>query len=187
MSETNPSQNPHEPVPKFRLNTQVFQILGLLAVALALPITILILGLSGMRKDRQAAPRDTGIADSTAEVPGLRQSLESIAAANLPVGSLESSMRIFTLRVNDAENLKTKRIEVLDFLKRSGIGFVEISDSTQESWIVTVESSQNLGFEKNLASIGFKNEEAGEGAPATISGADSNQSALYKIQLEVAP
>jgi hypothetical protein len=96
-------------------------------------------------------------------------------------------MRIFTFRVNGAENLKTKRLEVLDFLKRSGIGFVELSDSTQESWIVTVESSQAIGFEKKLTSIGFKNEEAGEGAHATISDADSNQSALYKIQLEVAP
>jgi hypothetical protein len=187
MSETNPSQNPHEPVPKFRLNTQVFQILGLLAVALALPITILILGLSGMRKDRQAAPRDTGIADSTAEVPGLRQSLESIAAANLPVGSVESSMRIFRLYVNGAENRNPKRLEVLDVLKQSGIGFVELRDSTQESWIVTVESSQAVGFEKNLTSIGFKDEKAGEGAHATISDAASNQSALYKIQLEVTP
>jgi hypothetical protein len=187
MLETDPAQNPDEPVPKFRLNAKVFQILGVLAVALALPVTILILGLSGMRKDRQSVPMETGIEDSTAEVPGLRQSLESIATANLPVGSIESSMRIFTLRMNGAENLRTKRLEVLDFLNRSGIGFVELSGSTQESWIVTVESSQNLGFEKNLTSIGFKNEEAGEGAHATISGADSNPSALYKIQLEVAP
>lgn len=187
MLETNPSQNPNEPVPKFRLNTQVFQILGLLAVALALPITILILGLSGMRKDRQAVPVETVIADSMAEVPGLRQSLESIAAANLPIGSVESSMRIFRLCVNGAENRNTKRLEVLDVLKRSEIGFVELEDSARESWIVTVESSRAVEFEKNLTSIGFKDEEAGEGAHATISDAASNQSALYKIQLEEAP
>ena len=187
MLETNPPQNPNEPVPKFRLNAQVFQILGLLAVALALPITILILGLSGMRKDREAAPRDNGIADSTAEVPGLRQSLESIAAANLPVGSVESSMRIFRLCVNGAENRNIKRRELLDFLKRSGSGFVEFRDSTQESWIVTVESSRAVGFEKNLTSIGFKDEKAGEGTHATNSDAAFNPSALYKIQLEEAP
>jgi hypothetical protein len=187
MLETDPAQNPDEPVPKFRLNAKVFQILGVLAVALALPVTILILGLSGMRKDRQAVPTEPEIADSTAEVPGLRQSLESIAAANLPVGSVESSMRIFSLCVNGAENRNAKRIEVLDFLKRSGIGFVELSDSTQDSWIVTVESSQGVGFEKNLTSIGFTDEKAGEGAHATISDAAFKQSVLYKIQLEVAP
>jgi hypothetical protein len=187
MLETDPAQNPDEPVPKFRLNAKVFQILGVLAVALALPVTILILGLSGMRKDRQAVPTEPEIADFTAEVPGLRQSLESIAAANLPVGSVESSMRIFSLGVNGAENRNAKRLAVLDFLKRSGIGFVELSDSTQESWIVTVESSQAVGFEKNLTSIGFKDEKAGEGAHTTISDAASDQSVLYKIQLEVAP
>jgi hypothetical protein len=187
MLENDPAQNPDEPVPKFQLNAKVFQILGVLALALALPVTILILGLSGMRKDRQAVPMETGIEDSTAEVPGLRQSLESIAAANLPVGSVESSMRIFRLCMNGAESLKTKRLEVLDFLKRSGIGFVEISDSAQESWIVTIESSQAIGFEKNLTSIGFKNEKAGEGAHATISDAASSQSVLYRMQLEVAP
>ena len=187
MLETDPPQNPDESVPKFQLNAKVFQILGVLAVALALPVTILILGLSGMRKDRQAVPMETGIADSTAEVPGLRQSLESIAAANLPVGSVESSMRIFSLRVNGAETRNAKRLEVLDFLKRSGISFVELSDSALESWIVTVESSQALAFEKNVTSIGFKDEKAGEGPHARISDAASNQSALYKIQLEVAP
>jgi hypothetical protein len=68
------------------MNAQVFQILGLLAVALALPITILVLGLIGMRKDRLNVPVETRISDPTAEVPGLRQSLESIAEANLPIG-----------------------------------------------------------------------------------------------------
>jgi hypothetical protein len=96
-------------------------------------------------------------------------------------------MRIFSLGVNGVENRNAKRLEVLDFLKRSGIGFVELSDSTQESWIVTVDSSQVVGFEKNLTSIGFKDEKAGEGAHATISDAAFNQSVLYKIQLEVAP
>ena len=187
MLETDPAKNPNEPVAKFQLNAKVFQILGLLAVALALPVTILILGLSGMRKDRQPAPVETGIADSTAEVPGLRQSLESIAAANLPLGSVESSMRIFRLCVNGAENRNKKRLEVLDFLKRSDIKFVELGDSAQESWIVTVESSRAVVFEKNLMSIGFRDEKAGEGGNATISDATFKQSALYKIQLEGAP
>ena len=35
MSEIDPAQKPEEPAPKFRINAQVFQILGLLGVALA--------------------------------------------------------------------------------------------------------------------------------------------------------
>ena len=35
MLENEPTKNPDEPLPKFRLNAKVFQILGVLAVALA--------------------------------------------------------------------------------------------------------------------------------------------------------
>jgi hypothetical protein len=187
MLENDPTKNPDEPLPKFHLNAKVFQILGVLAVALALPITILILGLSGLRKEQMAVSRETEISSSAPEVPGLRQSLESIAAENLPAGSIESSIRIFSLCVDGAENAGTKRLETLDFLERSGSGFVELDDSTQQAWIVTVDSNRVVEFEKNLTSIGFKNEKAGEGPHATISDAPSSQSVLYRVQLEVAP
>ncbi len=187
MLENEPTKNPDEPLPKFRLNAKVFQILGVLAVALALPITILILGLSGLREEQRPVSRETEISSSAPEVPGLRQSLESIAAANLPVGSIESSIRIFRLCVDGAENSGTKRLETLDFLTRSASGFVELDDSTQQTWIVTVDSSRVAEFEKNLTSIGFKDEKAGGGAHATISDAGSSQSVLFRVLLEVAP
>ena len=187
MLENDPAKNPDEPVPKFRLNTKVFQILGVLAVALALPITILILGLSGLREQQVTVPRDAEISSPAPEVPGLRQSLESIAAANLPVGAIESPIRIFRLCVDGAENSGTKRLETLDFLERSGSGFVELDNSAQQTWIVTVHSGRVVEFENNLTSIGFKAEKAGEGAGATISDAASSQSVLYRMHLEVAP
>ena len=89
--------------------------------------------------------------------------------------------------MDGAENAGTKRLETLDFLERSGSGFVELDDSTQQAWIVTVDSNRVVEFEKNLTSIGFKNEKAGEGPHATISDAPSSQSVLYRVQLEVAP
>jgi len=187
MSETDPAQRPEEPLPKFRVNAQVFQILGLLGVALALPITILVLGLSGMRKDRLNAPVETQISDSIAEVPGLRQSLESIAEANLPIGPVESPMRIFRLRLDATEKSEKKRLELLDLFKRSNAGFAETGDSAQQSWIVTVESSQVDFFENDLIRMGFLADRTGEGSKTSFSDADSQKSVLYKVNLESAP
>ena len=187
MSETDPAQRPDEPVPKFRANAQVFQILGLLAIALALPITILVLGLIGMRKDRLNAPVETRISDSTAEVPGLRQSLESIAEANLPIGPVESPVRIFKLRLDAAQKSEKKRLELLDVFKRSEAGFAETGDSTQQSWIVTVESSRVALFENDLIRMGFLGERSGEGSETRVSDTDVNRSVLYKVYLEGAP
>ncbi|NDG73081.1 MAG: hypothetical protein EBY32_17635 [Proteobacteria bacterium] len=187
MSETDPAQRPEEPLPKFRVNAQVFQILGLLAIALALPITILVLGLSGMRKDRLNAPVETQITDSTAEVPGLRQSLESIAEANLPIGPVESPVRIFRLRLDEAENREKKGLELLNLFKRSDAGFAETGDSAQQSWIVTVEPSRVALFENDLIRMGFLGERTGEGNKMSFSDADSQKSVLYKVNLETAP
>jgi hypothetical protein len=187
MSATDPAQRPDEPVPKFRVNAQVFQILGLLAVALALPITILILGLIGMRKDQLHSPVETQTSDATAEVPGLRQSLESIAEANLPIGPVESPMRIFRLRLDVTEKSEKKRLEILDLFKRCDAGFAETGDSAQQIWIVTVEPSRVALFENDLIRIGFLGQKTGEGSETRVSDADTNQSVLYKVNLDCTP
>jgi hypothetical protein len=187
MSETDPAQRPDEPVPKFRVNAQVFQILGLLAVALALPITILVLGLIGMRKDQWNAPVEPRVSDSPAEVPGLRQSLESIAEANLPIGPVESPMCIFRLRLDGVENRDKKRLELLDVFKRSDAGFAETGDSAQQSWIVTVEPSRVALFENDLIRMGFLGQKTGEESETKVSDTGTNQSVLYKVELEASP
>jgi len=187
MSETDPDQRPEEPLPKFRVNAQVFQILGLLAVALALPITILVLGLSGMRKDRLNAPVETQITDSTSEVPGLRQSLESIAEANLPIGPVESPMRILRLRLDEAGKHEKKRLEILDVFKRSNAGFAETGDFAMQSWLVAIGPNQERSFEEELLRMGFLGEKTGEGSETRVSDTDANQSVLYKVHLDRAP
>jgi hypothetical protein len=187
MSEPHPAQRPEEPLPKFRVNAQVFQILGLLAVALALPITILVLGLSGMRKDRLKASEEPRISNDAAEVPGLRQSLESIAEANMPIGPVESSMRIFRLRADGAENQEKKRLEVVDFLKRSDAGFAETGDSAMQSWLVAIGANQERSFEEELLRMGFLGEKTGEGSKTIDFDSNSNKKLIYKICLEVSP
>jgi hypothetical protein len=186
MSETDPAQRPEEPLPKFRVNAQVLQILGLLGVALALPITVLILGLNGIRKERQSTVvAEVQVSEAAAEVPGLRQSLESIADANLPVGLVESPMRIFRLRYEDAAQREQKRNEVLELFKRSGIPFVETGEDVADSWIVKVEPNNGAeSFENGLISLGFTNDKTGEGNMTNESGAIDIKTTVYKIQIE---
>jgi len=156
MSEMNSTPPPNQPEPKFRINPQVFQILGLLGVALALPITILILGINGIRKERlPTAAAQPQTAESVAEVPGLRQSLESIANASLPVGAVDSPMRLFRLRPESPGQQTQKRAELLDFFKKSGVPFVETGIPPADSWVVQVEATNAESFEKGLISIGW--------------------------------
>jgi hypothetical protein len=185
MSEIDPAQKPEEPPPKFRVNAQVFQILGLLGVALALPITVLILGLNGIRKERQSTVvAEVQVSEAAAEVPGLRQSLESIADANLPVGLVESPMRIFSLRYEDAAQRVQKRNEVLELFKRSGIPFVETGETAADTWIVKVEPNSAESFENGLISLGFTKDKTGEGNMTNESGAIDIKTTIYKIQIE---
>lgn len=185
MSENDPTPNLEQPIPKFRLNAHVFQILGLLAVALALPITMLVLALSDMRgKGQKPTPAESPSEGSAPEVSGLRQSLESIAETNLPTGSLETSMRIFRVRLANGTQRTEKAKEVLDFLKESELGFVDGEDSTRPVWVVTVPSNQVLEFEKKIREIGFSDEKNGEGINFENSDAESSQSVVYRICLE---
>ena len=185
MSEIDPAQKPEEPPPKFRVNAHVFQILGLLGVALALPITVLILGLNGIRKERQSTVvAESQVSEAAAEVPGLRQSLESIANANLPVGPVESPMRIFRLRYEDAAQREQRRSEVLELFKRMGIPFVETGETAADSWIVKVEPNGAESFENGLISFGFTKETTGEGNMTNESGAIYIKTTVYKIQIE---
>jgi hypothetical protein len=186
MSEIDPAQKPEEPPPKFRVNAQVFQILGLLGVALALPITVLILGLNGIRKERQSTVvAEVQVSEAAAEVPGLRQSLESIADANLPVAPVESPIRIFRLRYEDAAQREQMRSEVLELFKRSGIPFVETGEDAADSWIVKVEPNNGAeSFENGLISLGFTNDKTGEGNMTNESGAIDIKTTVYKIQIE---
>jgi hypothetical protein len=96
-------------------------------------------------------------------------------------------MRIFRLRLSDSEKIEKKRLELLDVFKRSNAGFAETGDSTQQSWIVTVEPSRVALFENDLIQIGFLGQKTGEGSKTRVSDTDANQSVLYKVHLDGNP
>jgi hypothetical protein len=88
---------PQEPKPQFQLNVQVFQIFGLVIIALALPFTILILGLLDIRKNTKpdAPAKATETIQTAAESPELRSSLNSIAESRMPAPVLDDGIRRF--------------------------------------------------------------------------------------------
>jgi len=171
--------------PKFRLNAQVFQILGLLAIALALPITILVLGLNGIwKRQKVEAPMNSQIWNDTTEVPGLRQSLESIAQDTLPVVPLESSMRIFRLQLAEPERNKLNPDAFLNLFRRSQASFAETGNAADASWIVTVKANQSFAFEEELVKMGFFADQNSDPSKAPNSDLDENKNHLYKILIE---
>jgi hypothetical protein len=182
MKAVDPEPNPEEPLPKFRLNSQVFQIVGLLAVALALPITILILGVLGIQKERRDA-RQTLEPTPVAELPGLRQSLEAIADATLSVAPVDSPVRTFWLQAQSNEIVQKKRAELLDCFTRTPAGVVETGEMTNPHWIVSLPTGEVRAFESELQKLGFVSNE-GLGISGTSSAGES-ETVLYNIRMEL--
>jgi hypothetical protein len=96
-------------------------------------------------------------------------------------------MRIFRLRLDVTEKSEKKRLEILDLFKRCDAGFAETGDSAQQIWIVTVEPSRVALFENDLIRMGFLGQETGEGSETRVSDTDTNQSVLYKVNLDCTP
>jgi len=182
MKAADPEPNPEEPLPKFRLNPQVFQIVGLLAVALALPITILILGVVGIQKERRDA-QETLEQTPVAELPGLRQSLEAIADATLSVAPVGSPVRTFWLQAESEEIVQKKRAELLDCFNRTHAGVVETGETTNPHWIVSLPTDEIRAFESELEKLGFVSNEA-FGISGTSS-AGKSETVLYNIRMEL--
>lgn len=181
MIPVDPEQNPEEPLKKFRLNPHVFQIVGLLAVALALPITILVLGVVGMQKERRDA-RETLEPTPVAELPGLRQSLEAIADAKLSVAPVGSPMRTFWLQAKSEEIFQKKRAELLDCFNSARAGVVETGEATNPHWIVSLQTEEGREFESELQKLGFTSNE-GLGGNGTCVG--KTETVLYNIRMEL--
>lgn len=95
-----------EPKPRFRLNVQVFQIFGLVIIALALPFTILILGLLDIRKNTKpnAPVKATETIQTATESPELRSSLNSIAESRMPAPVLDDGIRRFVYIPQNSRN-----------------------------------------------------------------------------------
>ena len=147
MSE---KQNPtpeQMPASPFRWNAKVAQMVAVLMVALALPVTIAILGIRDLRKNSLPAP----------EVEGLRGALETVVDSQWKLPILEGLIRTSVREVPDgAACLQTG--EDIQKLARDAGGTVltpERIESGGTRWLVQVPADRKTAFEAGLATWGF--------------------------------
>ena len=145
---------PQEPKPRFRLNVQVFQIFGLVIIALALPFTILILGLLDIRKNTKpsATTKSVNATQRSTEVPGLRSTLDSIAASHLPRPTLDDGIRRYGF-VLPKPNSTPSETALRSALDSVGAICLSSSNETAEKFIASVSVDVALQFEEALLSL----------------------------------
>ncbi len=122
-----------EPRPPFRINRQVGQMIALLLLALALPITIIVLSVRGW------APRQPTPAP---EVVELRESVENIATEHFGAAQLSDGRREVAFSGNK-EEMKDRRALIESAAKKLG-GSVLPGET---DWLVSVPDERAGEFE----------------------------------------
>ena len=148
--------NPKNPAPdvpdtdgapaKFRMNRRVFQMVCLALVALALPITMLILGVREMRKP--------GV--GLAETAGLRQVLTAIAEVNLPTPVIPTDIRRFELSSADPAVLAQAQEALREEMENPGVLLLEHIETAGSRWLVKIPEPEVRSFERRLVGLGLK-------------------------------
>lgn len=161
-----PEQRPESP---FRWNTKVMQMVGVLMVALALPVSIAILGIRDLQKNSRPAP----------EVEGLRGSLENVVNSQWQPPVLEGAIRTALREVPSGEAC-LKIGEDVQKIARDAGGTVltpERIESGGTRWLVQVPADQKTEFESGLAARGF----------SLPSGGMSDDPVFYAVEIRIAP
>ena len=143
-----------EPKPQFRLNVQVFQIFGLVIIALALPFTILILGLLDIRKNTKpnAPAKATETIQTAAESPDLRSALNSIAETRMPAPLLDDGIRRFVY--NAESNRKDATVAALkNALENVGAVCLDESQIRCQKFLAYVPVQKAEKFETELQAL----------------------------------
>lgn len=150
------SQHPEplEPKPRFRLNVQVFQIFGLVIIALALPFTILILGLLDIRKNTKpnTADKITETIQTSVEPPGLRSAFNSIAESLMPTPLLEDGIRRFLYVYKKTDSVSTET-DLKRTLERLGALCLDASQTSCQKYLIHIPIQQTEKFESDLDSM----------------------------------
>ena len=150
------SQHPElqEPKPRFRLNVQVFQIFGLVIIALALPFTILILGLLDIRKNTKpnTPEKITETKQTSDEPPGLRSAFNSIAESLMPTPLLEDGIRRFLYFYKKTDSATTESDLKLT-LERLGAICLDASQTSRQNYLVHIPIQQAEKFESDLVAL----------------------------------
>lgn len=190
-----PKDNDDYVAPKFRVNPQVFQIMALVLVALAIPITLVVLGLLEMQRERKKSPPIDNLPELASEVPGLRESLESIAEKALPVPEIHAEITRFLFQYRDSDSKERIRSSILQVLSSSGVSALGSVDSERERWIVTCEEGEEATLKRALEELLLSNSMArplsatGQAAAARepkplILNMPSHQAGIYEVILE---
>jgi hypothetical protein len=138
--------------PKFRINAQVVQILALIVLALALPVTCLIMGFLEIRKNQSAAQAPSIEAP---EVPGIRQSLEAVAEARMPVSSIEIGPRAFAFLILSQAASEKLQATLQNLVTRcSGVSLQsDAVDNNSVRLLIQIPSDSVEKFEEELKSM----------------------------------
>ena len=140
------------PLP-FRWNGKVLQMVSLVLVALALPMTIAIYGIRDIRKASEPIP-DAG---------GLRAVLQNVVDQQWQAPILEGASRISVRKVPNGEAC-LKAGETIQNLVRNCGGVVltpEKIESGGTRWLVQIPGDRVASFETELAEAGFSSPKGG--------------------------
>jgi len=125
----------------------VIQVVALVMVALALPLTIAIYGIRDIRK----------ASESTVDAAGLRSVLENIVDEKWQAPVLAGAFRSVGCEVPDGEAC-LKAGDALQNLVRESSGMVlapEKIESGGTRWIIQIPANRSSAFESGLAGAGF--------------------------------
>jgi hypothetical protein len=149
MSEEPNPDFEETPTPPFRWNGKVLQMVSLVLVALALPMTIAIYGIRDIRKASEPIP----------DAVGLRAVLENVVDQQWQAPVLEGAARISVREVPDGEAC-LKAGETIQNLVRNCGGVVltpEKIESGGTRWLVQIPGDRVASFERGLVEAGFSN------------------------------
>jgi len=173
MENHNPENHPRRP---FQWNAKVVQLAALVLVALALPLTLVILGFRDMRKPAVASELQ-----SDAELDGLRGSLEKVVDSRWSAPVLESGTRRVVKEVPNGEDCLRIGNAVQEVAGKMNLTVVipEKIESGGTRWLVQMPVGSVSAFELELGLLGFT------GLGATVPA--SSGVVLYEVEIPIRP
>lgn len=169
MSEKQNPMPEQMPASPFRWNTKVAQMVAVLMVALALPVTIAILGIRDLRKNALPSP----------EVEGLRGSLEAVVDSQWKPPVLEGTIRTTVREVPDGTACLKTGEDLQSIARNTGATVItpERIESGGTRWLVQVPADRKTDFESGLAAKGF----------TLPSGGMAGDPVFYAVEIRIAP
>ena len=174
MENFDPDATPPRP---FRFNSKVVLMAALVLVALALPLTLAIIGFRDMRQP-VAIPVDPGPAP---EIEGLRGALESVVDSRWSAPVLDSGARRVVKEVADGDECLRVGNAVQEVAKKMNLTVVipEKIESGGTRWLVQMPAGSVSAFELELGLLGFTGLGAASAASAGV--------VLYEVEIPILP